>query len=161
MEFWDEVRAWGTLVLAAAAAGASLVQLFRQRPAKPAFTLSIWNEDDLSHDVNVLHGDLRNVGPGDARSLTVTVTRHRGKWWKRDRTKWVIDEIVDNLPSHTEHRIMLGADGSHVPDESIRPYKRGDSFSVLVTYYASHSSRMRRKRLRGAFTSETKSVEIY
>ena len=157
---WDEIRSWGTLAVAALAAVFSLVQLVRNSRPAPAFTLSIWNEDDYRHDASVLHGDLRNVGPGDARSLRVTVTRQRGKWWRRERTKWEIDGTVDTLLSHTAHQITLGAEGS-VFDEDAIPYKRGDTYWVLVTYYASHSSRKRRKRLRAAFTSKTKNIENF
>lgn len=158
---WDEIRSWGTLGVAALAAIFSLVQLVRNTRPAPAFTLSVWHEDNYRRDASVLHGDLRNVGPGDARSLRVIVTRRRGKWWKSDKVKWEIDGTVDTLASHTAHKITLGADGSEYHDEDVIPYKRGDTYSVLVTYYANHSSLKRRKRLKAAFTSKTKSVEIY
>ncbi|MBX3100565.1 MAG: hypothetical protein KF761_13420 [Salinibacterium sp.] len=86
------------------------------------------------------------------------VTRNRGKWWKRERQRWEIEGTVDILASHTEHKITLGAEGF---DEDSIPYKRGDSYSVLVTYYASHSSQKRRKRLRAAYTGKTKSIERF
>jgi len=158
---WDEIRSWGTLGVAALAAIFGLVQLVRNSRPAPAFALSIWHESNYRHDANVLHGDLRNVGPGDARSLQVTVKHRRGKWWKPDLTKWEIDKTVDILPSHTSHKITLGAEGSVFADEDTIPYNRGDKYSVLVTYYASHSSRKRRKRLKGAYTSTTKNIEIY
>jgi len=91
----------------------------------------------------------------------VTVTRRRGTWWKPQRVKWEIDGTVDTLASHTEHKITLGAEGGPFDGEDTIPYKRGDTYSVLVTYYASHSSRKRRKRLRATFSAKTKSIEIY
>lgn len=158
---WDEIRSWGTLGVAALAAVFGLVQLIRNSRPAPAFTLSVWHEDNHRHDASVLHGELRNVGPGDARSLLVVVTRKRGRWWRPDRVKWEIDGTVDTLASHTAHKITLGADGSVFQDEDVIPYRRGDTYSVLVTYYANHSSRKRRKRLKAAFTSKTKSVDTY
>ena len=54
-----------------------------------------------------------------------------------------------------------GADGSVLQGEDVISYERGDTYSVLVTYHANHGSRKRCKRLKAAFTSKPKSVQIF